>query len=104
MKRALALGLLLAVLVVPASASAINYEVRLPRSEARALVKATGGHLHYCKRQAELRFRCVATYWGVEHTAEEVEPGVWAEVAAVPVAQRVELAVSLSGVRTVRVL
>jgi hypothetical protein len=103
-KRLLAFGVLLALLAVPASASALTYEVRLPRSEARKMVLETGGHLHFCQRLADRRFRCVATYWGVEHTSEEVEPGVWAEVSSVPVAQRVELSVTLIGVRTLRVL
>jgi hypothetical protein len=100
MKRIALLGFVLAGLL--AGTAQAGYEVRLPASEARAEVRETGGFVHRCERLAPRRFRCTATYWKVEHTAEEVEPGRWVEVSAVPVAEEATLLVSLTGVRRVK--
>jgi hypothetical protein len=88
----------LALLIGPAAAQAsYGYEVVLTRSEARQMVRESTGHVHHCHRRAPRWFRCWATYWEVLHEAEEVEPGVWVEISAVPVSKEYVVDVTLAG-------
>lgn len=103
MKRLLVLALVLFGLMA-GSAQASGYGVRLPRSEAIAMVKRTGGAVHTCKRLAPRRFTCTATYWREWHEGEEVEPGVVVETASGWESEEVTLSVGLYGVHGVPTL
>jgi hypothetical protein len=97
-KRVLLITLALLALGV-SEAHATDYSVMLPSYEAVSMVRRSGGAVHSCERVALRHFRCQATYWLTRHEAEEVEPGVWVEVAAEPFPEELQVEVGLKGVR-----
>lgn len=102
MKRLAVFGIAFVLVLAGEAQAAKDYKVRLTAESAREAVRGTGGYVHACERIAMRRFRCAVTYWKVEHTAEEVEPGRWEEVSATPVSEEATLVVGLFGIRRVQ--
>ncbi len=89
--KALAAALACLALLAPSAAASPSVKTRLilTHAEAVKLVRMTGGSVKSCKRVTARRFRCRAVYWSIRHEAEEVEPGVWVEIATEPVSEEV---------------